>query len=244
MLRFFRPIPTESLRLIVFDLDGTLIDSRQDLCNSVNAMLAHFDLKPLSDDVIASFIGDGVAMLIRRALAVPGELPAGLDTPEHPFFDEAFAYFLAYYREHKLDYTHVYPGVLESLEALKTFPDGSPRPMAVLTNKPVGPARAICDGLGLSSYFFAIYGGDSFPAKKPDPLGLNTLISQAGSTPQQTLLIGDSDVDVRTARNAGAWSLGCTFGLAPDSLEHTQPDALVDHAANWVTAFGTVEIRA
>lgn len=244
MLRFLRPIPTESLRLIVFDLDGTLIDSRQDLCNSVNAMLAHFNLQPLDDDTIARFIGDGAAMLIRRALAVPGELPAGLDTPEHPFFDEAFAYFLAYYREHKLNYTHVYPGVLESLEALKTLPDGTARPMAVLTNKPVGPARAICEGLGLSPYFFAIYGGDSFPIKKPDPLGLNTLISQAASTPAQTLLIGDSDVDVRTARNAGAWSIGCTFGLAPDSLEQTQPDALADHASDWALALNAVEIRS
>lgn len=244
MLRFLRPIPAESLRLIVFDLDGTLIDSRQDLCNSVNAMLAHFDLRPLPEETIASFIGDGAAMLVRRALAVPGELPSGLDTPEHPFFDEAFAYFLAYYREHKLDYTHVYAGVVESLEALKILPDGTTRPMAVLTNKPVGPARAICEGLGLSPYFFAVYGGDSFPIKKPDPFGLNTLIAQAGSTPHQTLLIGDSDVDVRTARNAGVWSLGCTFGLAPDSLHQTQPDALADHASDWATVIGAVEIRA
>lgn len=244
MLRLLRPIPAESLRLIVFDLDGTLIDSRQDLCNSVNATLEHFDLRPLPDEAIAGFIGDGAAMLVRRALAVPGELPAGLDTPEHPFFEEAFTYFLAYYREHKLDYTRVYPGVLESLDALRTLPGGGLRPMAVLTNKPVGPARAICEGLGLAPYFFAVYGGDSFPVKKPDPFGLNTLIAQADSAPEQTLLIGDSDVDVRTARNAGAWSLGCTFGLAPESLEQSQPDALVDHASDWATAINPVEIRA
>ena len=149
MLHLFRSLPVESLRLLVFDLDGTLIDSRQDLCNSVNATLEHFGLKALSDDVIAGFIGDGAAMLIRRALAVPGELPAGSPAPEEAFFDEAFAYFLAYYRAHKLDYTQVYPGVLQSLEALKTMPDGAARRMAVLTNKPVGPALAICEGLGL-----------------------------------------------------------------------------------------------
>ena len=244
MLRFARPLPADSLRLVVFDLDGTLIDSRQDLCNSVNAMLTNFGLRPLPDETIAGFIGDGAAMLVRRALAVPGELPGGPHPAEQGFFDEAFAYFLAYYRAHKLDYTRVYPGVLESLEALKTLPDGNPRPMAVLTNKPVGPARAICEGLGLSSYFFKIYGGDSFPAKKPDPLGLNTLMAEAGSTPQSTLMIGDSDVDVRTARNAGVWSLGCTFGLAPESLEEAPPDALVDHAADWVAALGEAEIRA
>jgi len=244
MLQIFRPIPVDSLRLLVFDLDGTLIDSRQDLCNSVNATLENFGLRALPDEVIASFIGDGAAMLIRRALAVPGELPSGSTPPDQQFFDAAFAWFLAYYRAHKLDYTQVYPGVLESLQALKTLPDGSARKMAVLTNKPVGPARAICEGLGIASYFFSIYGGDSFDTKKPDPLGLQTLIEEAGATPETTLMVGDSDVDIRTARNAGTWSIGCTFGLAPESLEEIQADVLVDHASSWAVVCGTAEIRA
>jgi phosphoglycolate phosphatase len=244
MLRTFRPLPIDSLRLLVFDLDGTLIDSRQDLCNSVNATLKHFNLRPLPDEVIASFIGDGAAMLIRRALAVPGELPAEGPAPEENFFEEAFAYFLTYYRAHKLDFTTAYPGVLESLEALKTMPDGTPRKMAVLTNKPVGPARAICDGLGLSPYFMSIYGGDSFTAKKPDPTGLQSLMAEAGVTADETLMIGDSDVDIKTARNAGAWALGCTFGLAPESLEEVDPDALVDHASAWALVLGEAEIEA
>ena len=232
MLRIFRPLPVESIRLIVFDLDGTLIDSRQDLCNSVNATLENFDLAPLPDDVIASFIGDGAAMLIRRALTIPGELPAGTQVDE-AFFEEAFRYFLTYYRAHKLDYTRVYPGVIESLEVLKTLPGGNPRPMAVLTNKPVGPAQAICDGLGLSPYFFSIYGGDSFPTKKPDPQGLLTLMTAARATPEETLMVGDSDVDIKTARNAGAWAVGCSFGLAPETLELAAPDAVADHASAW-----------
>ena len=244
MLHLFRSLPVESVRLIVFDLDGTLIDSRQDLCNSVNATLKHFGLRALPDDVIAGFIGDGAAMLIRRALTVPGELPAGSPAPEEAFFEEAFAYFLAYYRAHKLDFTQVYPGVLESLEALKRRPDGSTRPMAVLTNKPVGPARAICDGLGLSPYFFKIYGGDSFATKKPDPLGLITLMKEAGAGPRETLMIGDSDVDIRTARNAGAWALGCSFGLAPETLEEVEPDAIADHASAWTQALSEAEIQA
>ena len=244
MLRIFRPLPVNSLRLLVFDLDGTLIDSRQDLCNSVNATLERFGMKHLPDETIASFIGDGASMLIRRALAVPGEMLPGIDPADDAFFDEAFRYFLTWYRAHKLDYTYVYPGVMESLEALRILPNGSPRKMAVLTNKPVGPARAICEALGLSPYFFGVYGGDSFPTKKPDPLGLATLMAEAGATPEETVLVGDSDVDVRTARNAGAWVLGCSFGLAPDSLEEAVPDGVVDHASAWSAALGGVAIQA
>jgi len=223
--------------LIVFDLDGTLIDSRQDLCNSVNAALLNFGLKPLPDAMIAGYIGDGAAMLIRRALTIPGELPPGQELDEG-LFNEAFAFFLTYYRAHKLDYTTVYPGVMDSLEALKTLPDGQQRPMAVLTNKPVGPARAICDGLGLSEYFFSIYGGDSFQTKKPDPMGLMTLMGEAGVTAEQTLMVGDSDVDIRTARNAGVWTMGCSFGLAPETLHEAEPDVVVDQASAWAAALG------
>jgi len=227
----------ESLRLIVFDLDGTLIDSRQDLCNSVNAALLNFGLKPLPDAAIASYIGDGAAMLIRRALSIPGELPPG-QVLDEGLFNEAFAFFLTYYRAHKLDYTTVYPGAMDSLEALKMLPDGSKRPMAVLTNKPVGPARAICDGLGISEYFFSVYGGDSFATKKPDPMGLVALMEEAGVGAGETLMVGDSDVDIRTARNAGVWAMGCSFGLAPETLHEAEPDVLVDHASEWASVLG------
>lgn len=243
MLRFLRLLPADSIRLIVFDLDGTLIDSRQDLCNSVNATLANFGLKPLPDTIIASYIGDGAAMLIRRALAIPGELPPGRDPDDESFFREAFEFFLTYYRAHKLDYTHLYPGVLDALEALKTLPDGTPRQMAVLTNKPVGPAQAICEGLGIAPYFFSIYGGDSFATKKPNPEGLLTLMAEAGAGPEETLMIGDSDVDVRTGRNAGAWVLGCSFGLAPETLHAAEPDAVADHASAWTIALSGAQIE-
>jgi phosphoglycolate phosphatase len=255
MLRSFRNLPVESIRLLVFDLDGTLIDSRQDLCNSVNATLEKFGLAPLPDDMIAGFIGDGAQLLIRRALAVtsqrrrpvvrgpvvPGEMPVEHDPEE--IFDEAFLYFLNYYRAHKLDYTRLYPGVVEALDGLRTMPDGTARKMAVLTNKPVGPARAICDGLGISSYFFSVYGGDSFATKKPDPLGLVTLMTEAGCRPEETLMVGDSDVDIKAARNAGTWALGCSFGLAPETLELAEPDAIADHAAGWLTALMPQEAK-
>ncbi len=244
MLRLFRPLPVDSIRLIVFDLDGTLIDSRQDLCNSVNATLANFGLKPLPDAIIASYIGDGAAMLIRRALQIPGELPPGQDPEDEGFFQEAFEFFLTYYRAHKLDFTHLYPGVLDALEAVRTLADGSLRQMAVLTNKPVGPARAICEGLGIDGYFFKIYGGDSFASKKPHPEGLLTLMQEAGVTPGETLMVGDSDVDVRTGRNAGVWVLGCSFGLAPETLHAAQPDAVADHASAWTLALAGARIGA
>jgi phosphoglycolate phosphatase len=239
MVRIFRDLPWKSLRLLVFDLDGTLINSGRDICNSVNAALVHCGLQELPDEVIAGHIGDGAAMLIRRALAeFPEGRASGAVATDDGFFDAAFRYFLDYYRVHKLDFTCCYPGVLEALEELKTAPDGLPRQMAVLTNKPVGPARAICDGLGLSPYFFRVYGGDSFSAKKPDPMGLQALMDEAGVTAEETLMIGDSDVDVKTARNAGAWVLGCTFGLAPESLLEAKPDALVDVASEWTTVLG------
>ena len=227
-------IPVEALRLLVFDLDGTLIDSRQDLVNSVNAMLDHLNRPELPDGVIASYIGDGAGMLVRRALG---------DPDDESYLDTALTYFLDYYRVHKLDYTRVYPGVMESLEALRLDADGAVRKMAVLTNKPVNPSRAICDALGLSPYFFQVYGGNSFPTKKPDPEGLNALIREAGVDPFETVMIGDSDIDVLTARSSGAWALGCRFGLAPHTLDAAEPDCLVDSPADWTDALDAARIE-
>jgi len=224
-------------RLIVFDLDGTLIDSRQDLCNSVNAMLNQVGKPRLPEDVIAGYIGDGASMLVRRALGDPEG-----DVHDEEYVNGALTFFLDYYREHKLDFTYVYAGVMESLAALRAA-----RPetlMAVLTNKPVKPSRDICDHFGLSDYFFQNYGGNSFHTKKPDPLGLLTLIAEASAiagatiSPQETMMVGDTDVDVLTARAIGAGSLGCSFGLAPHRLEAARPDFLVDSASEWVEFFG------
>jgi phosphoglycolate phosphatase len=227
MFRINRPIPAASLRLLVFDLDGTLIDSGADLCASVNAMLRHYGRPLLPQPVISAYIGDGAARLVSRSLGDPAD---------SDFLDSALTYFLDYYREHKLDQTYVYPGVFASLDSLRFEPAGATRPMAVLTNKPVGPSQAICDALGLSPYFFRNYGGNSFTTKKPDPEGLHALIREAGVTPQETLMIGDSDVDVLTARNAGAWSMGCSYGFSPHTLVAVPPDCLVDSPADWPLA--------
>jgi phosphoglycolate phosphatase len=243
MIRVFRPLPVESLKLLVFDLDGTLIDSAQDLCNSVNATLVQFERQPLPDQVIAGFVGNGAPMLMRRSLAFESAIPP--EEVAEDLLTPAYAFFLDYYRAHKLEFTYAYAGVLEALDALRTVHDlpGTPaRVMAVLTNKPVRPARGICEGLGIAPYFLHIYGGDSFPAKKPDPMGLRSLMEETGTRPEETVMIGDSKVDVQTARNTGVWSLGCAFGFGPQNLMDTPPDVLVDTAADWTAALSPAKI--
>lgn len=242
MIHVYRPLPVERLKLLVFDLDGTLIDSAQDLCNSVNAALAQFGRGSLADPTIASFVGNGAPLLIRRSLAMADGLE--LESVDEKVLADVYDYFLRYYREHKLDFTYAYEGVLEALAALKAVhdaPGGIPRTMAVLTNKPVRPARGICEGLGMAHYFLHIYGGDSFPVKKPDPLGLRALMQETGATPEETVMIGDSKVDVATARNASAWSIGCAFGFGQETLTETKPDILVDRASDWTAALNAAQ---
>ncbi len=243
MIRVFRPIPVERLKLLVFDLDGTLIDSAQDLCNSVNEALKEFGHEPLPDPAIASFVGNGAPMLMRRSLALASNLSP--DAVDEELLAKAYTFFLQYYREHKLDFTYAYDGVLEALKALQELhdaPGGISRTMAVLTNKPVRPARGICEGLGLANYFPYIYGGDSFATKKPDPTGLRKLMEETGTRPEETAMIGDSYVDVLTARNAGAWSIGCAFGFGVQTLTETLPDIMVDTAAEWTEALNPAKI--
>jgi phosphoglycolate phosphatase len=242
MIRVFRPIPVESIKLLVFDLDGTLIDSAQDLCNSVNASLEHMGRPRLPDETIAGFVGNGAPTLVRRVLAVEDGVPPEQISEDE--FNTAYAFFIQHYREHNLDFTLPYPGTAEALVALRGELGAASRAFAVLTNKPVRPARAICEGLGIASHFRHIYGGDSFPAKKPDPMGLIALMDETGAKPEETVMIGDSQVDVQTARNAGAWSIGCTFGLAPGSLEAIPPDVLVDSPADWAAALRPAKIHA
>jgi phosphoglycolate phosphatase len=201
--------------LIVFDLDGTLIDSRLDLANAVNATRKHMGMAPLDNDRVYSYVGNGAPVLIRRALgerASEAEVVAALE------------FFLQYYGEHKLDYTTLYPGVRESLDRLRA----AGKKMAVLTNKPVGVSRAIVEGLGTGSHFFQVYGGNSFEFKKPHPIGIETLMRETGAGADRTLMVGDSSVDVETARNAGVKVCGVTYGFQPESLEDPAPDWKVD----------------
>ncbi len=227
MIRFLRPFDPHRVRLLVFDLDGTLIDSRLDLIHSVNAMLRHVGRPELDGDVIASYVGDGAPALVRRALA---------DTDDEAFFQGAMEYFLSYYRLHKLDHTTVYEGIPETLANLAKGSCRADTPvrqclqrqMAVLSNKPVNPSRQIVQALGLGDFFVSVYGGNSFTTKKPDPLGVLTILHETGVAADDALIIGDSSVDVLTGRNAGLWTCGVTYGFAPHSLEEVAPDVVVE----------------
>ncbi len=225
MIHVFRPIPTERLRLLIFDLDGTLVDSQLDLAHAINAMLRKYGRAELPTDLIASYIGDGAPMLVRRALG---------DPDDQQFVLEALEFFMRHYREHKLDNTFVYPGIVEQLELCQA----AGLKMAVLSNKPVVPSRGICEGLGLSKFFTQIYGGNSLETKKPDPLGARRLLEENGVRAEEAIIIGDSQNDVLTASNAGTWSLGVTYGFSPETLQRHPPDVLVDETREIGVALG------
>ena len=176
------------IRLVVFDLDGTLIDSSADLANAVNALLSDLRVGPLPDPQIVSMVGEGAAVLVRRALAA-----SGLD-PQTP---GALDRFLAHYNAHLLDYTRPYQGTTETLQDLSAR-----MPLAVLTNKPAGASERILEGLGLRRYFREDRRNTSL-GRKPSPAGLLHLAQMAQLDPASVLLVGDSAIDLATARNCG-----------------------------------------
>jgi phosphoglycolate phosphatase len=207
----------EGVRVLIFDLDGTLIDSKLDLALSINSMLEHMGRATLPHETIYGFVGNGAPVLVRRSL---GEGATVADA------ERGLAYFLDYYRAHMLDNTVAYPGVFEGLEMLKG------QPMAVLTNKPTRFSQAILDGLGLSHYFRFVYGGNSFERKKPDPMGVEKLLCDLSAAPREAMMVGDSEVDMRTARNAGIWACGVSYGLGAEGLAAVPPDLMVDSLAD------------
>ncbi|MFQ5818169.1 MAG: HAD family hydrolase [Terriglobia bacterium] len=209
------PEALHDLRLFIFDLDGTLIDSKLDLALAVNATRDHLRLPPLPHEQIYGYVGHGAAMLIRRSLGAEYDAAA---------VEAALRFFLDYYRAHMLDNTVAYPGVRAALAELAA----NARILTVLTNKPARFSTEILQGLGLASYFRSIYGGNSFERKKPDPMGVEVILRESRTATRQTILVGDSEIDVLTGRNAGTWTCGVTYGLGSDRLADPPPDLLVD----------------
>lgn len=201
--------------LLIFDLDGTLIDSRLDLANAVNATRAETGKPPLEHSLVYSYVGNGAPVLIRKAM--------GPEASEAEVKD-ALRFFLDYYRDHAVDATGLYPGVRESLDRLYA----AGMQLAVLTNKPVRISEAIMKHFGLDSMLIRIYGGNSFEQKKPHPVGIDTLRAETGVGAEQTWMVGDSIVDMQTARNAGVLACGVTYGFQPETLRECPPDLLVD----------------
>jgi phosphoglycolate phosphatase len=204
-----------AVELVVFDLDGTLVDSAGDLATAVNDTLRQLapTVAPLPLERVRAFIGNGARTLIARSLAA-----AGLEAPAH----DVLPLFLERYRACLLDTTVLYPGAHEVLDQL------SGRKLAVLTNKPGDLSRTILTGLGVADRFLRVVGGGDSPTKKPDPSGLQGLIADLGTTPEATVMVGDSAIDVRTGRAAGARTVGVTYGFDPASLSVEPPDLLLD----------------
>src|SRR5580700_8376483 len=212
-----------SVHALIFDLDGTLIDSKQDLIHSVNAMLRELGRRELAEETISGYIGHGAPQLVARALG------DGCTEAERK---QALEFFLRYYETHKMDTTCAYPEVAETLEKLASMP------MAVLTNKPVRISVRILDAMGLSKYFRAIYGGNSFETKKPDPLGARTILRELEVEPREALLVGDSDVDVQTARNAGTLAAAVNYGFGVHDRGVYPADIYLDRFGELVALLG------
>lgn len=203
--------------LLIFDLDGTLVDSKQDLIDSVNATRGFMNLAPLPGPTVARYVGRGSRALIQSALGESA--PAEQVHKAHDFF-------IQYYGEHMLDKTVLYDGVRDALDAMKE----RGHTLAVLTNKPVRFSERMMDRLGLGRHFVRVYGGNSFePRKKPDPVGIHALLEETGLAPQNTIMVGDSSVDIRTARNAQVQACGVTWGFQPETFVEEPPDFTIDH---------------
>jgi len=206
-----------ALRFFVFDLDGTLIDSRRDIAEAANELLESCGAPPLAEHVVGRLVGDGAAMLVTRAFAA-----VGLNPPP-----DALERYLAMYDRRLLAHTRPYPGIPDVLATLAAH-----APLALLTNKPGGATRRILDGLDLSRHFSddAVVAGDGAFPRKPDPGGLRHLAASAVRSLDETVLVGDSAVDWRTARAAGASICLARYGFGFDgiALDPSAGDRVID----------------
>lgn len=202
------------MRLVVFDLDGTLIDSRRDLAESVNALVLERGGRELPLDTVTAMVGEGAALLVRRALTA-----AGLE----PDVESALPRFLEIYDGRLLVHTRPYPGTREMLDAVRAGAR-----LAVLTNKPQHHTERVLRGLQLDAYFSDVVGGDTAHGRKPDPAGLRYLVAQANGAARTTTMVGDSAIDLRTARAAGVRACLVRYGFGfPSAAPELSGDELI-----------------
>jgi phosphoglycolate phosphatase len=203
---------------VVWDLDGTLVDSAADIAASLNRLLVENDLEALDEARVRTMIGEGVAVLIRRGFEVHGV------TPDGTRIERLVERFLVIYAEIATASTSLFPG---ARKVLKSLSDAGLR-QAICTNKPEAITRQVLDGLGIAEYFDVVVGGDTLPRNKPDPLPLRTVLAGLDITPEQALMVGDSAIDVRMAQAAGVDVAFVTFGYGPAPAEPHRADYRVD----------------
>ena len=215
-----------SIRLVIFDLDGTLIDSRIDITNALNYALEPYSFAQLSVEDTVKMIGEGITRLIEKLV---GE--------REPSMKAAVTErFLAYYTEHLLDYTKEYPGVRDTLEKLSSYQK------AVLSNKKEALSRRVLEGLGLSPYFDVVIGSDTTPERKPSPLPILRLLAELHVLSREAIIVGDSNYDVDAGKAAGIITVAVTYGYRPrEVIAHA--DYLIDRMADLVPLIGEMKER-
>lgn len=199
-------------RLIIYDLDGTLVDTLQDITEAANHMLSAMQAPLLTPDHVRRFVGKGIQQLVSDCLGTddPGRLAQGLSI------------YRSYYSRHLADHSALYPGARELLEHFRA------RQQAVITNKPNPDSRDLLTALGVAGYFFDIIGGDAPHPRKPDPASAQSVMQRAGAAPAETLFVGDSPIDIETGRRAGVFTVVVTHGLVDaQEIDAASPDTMV-----------------
>ena len=210
--------PDPGVAAVVWDLDGTLVDSAADIATSLNRLLVENHLDALDEARIRNMIGEGVAVLIRRGFEEHGI------TPDPQRLEQLVERFLVIYGEVATASTRLFPG---AREALKSLSDAGLR-QAICTNKPESITRQVLAGLDIDGYFDVVIGGDTLPRNKPDPLPLRTALESLQAAPGRSLMVGDSAIDVQTAHAAGVGMAFVTFGYGPGPKDPHSADYLID----------------
>lgn len=225
---------TRCFDAVVFDLDGTLVDTAPDILAHMNEMLAELGRPGLDLDKVRPMINNGVRSLLIHGLEASGGVPDDLD------IDTLFRRYLALYTEEPIRSSRPFDGVIDTLDAL----DSAGIKMGVCTNKPQSPTDRLLAGLGLDRYFKAVIGGDTLSIRKPDPAHLIAVLDHLGVAPPRAALIGDSDTDLKTARAADVPCILVSFGYTLIPARDLGADRVIDHAADLITALESIGRRS